>query len=229
MFSIFVFSEIPTPRNETNLYPPDSALTDEAETKPTSDKTKDNLPNNGILSPIKEDSKPVKRKENSTAVRTDGKVQTENIETEVKNATLTENPAVIEPSTMIAESKAEADLKDTAKVNGETNKKVPDENPKTPLLGKPYAKENHGKNVVVALQKNDIPPGLESERVVCPKCNREVDAEVTRKPSEFAWACCVCMALLLLWPFCLIPLFMKSCKRTYHTCSVCQYRFKSPK
>ncbi|XP_072320198.1 lipopolysaccharide-induced tumor necrosis factor-alpha factor homolog [Eucyclogobius newberryi] len=58
--------------------------------------------------------------------------------------------------------------------------------------------------------------------VQCPHCGQTGSTLVTDVPSGGAWCMCTMLALVgLICGFCLIPLLVKSCQDTHHSCPHC--------
>ncbi|XP_053712246.1 cell death-inducing p53-target protein 1 homolog [Synchiropus splendidus] len=56
----------------------------------------------------------------------------------------------------------------------------------------------------------------------CSYCKRNICTDVGFKRGKRAWITFGIMALFLLWPWCLIPLFVNKCKDVQHSCPICQ-------
>ncbi|KAF4516899.1 hypothetical protein B566_EDAN011244 [Ephemera danica] len=58
-------------------------------------------------------------------------------------------------------------------------------------------------------------------RVTCPSCREMITTRVDRKASTRTHLIALTCCLLLLWPCCLLPYCMKSCKNANHYCPRC--------
>ncbi|KAG8227660.1 hypothetical protein J437_LFUL007856 [Ladona fulva] len=65
------------------------------------------------------------------------------------------------------------------------------------------------------------PLGPDSSRVVCPSCRATVSTRVDQETTTKTHLMCLIMCVFGLWPCCVIPYLMDSCKNTNHYCPSC--------
>ncbi|XP_033821011.1 lipopolysaccharide-induced tumor necrosis factor-alpha factor [Periophthalmus magnuspinnatus] len=71
--------------------------------------------------------------------------------------------------------------------------------------------------LVVPSQLTDSPAHIQ-----CPHCGRTGTTLVSHVPSATAWCSCALLAFMgLICGFCLIPLLVRSCQDTHHSCPHC--------
>ncbi|XP_070684507.1 lipopolysaccharide-induced tumor necrosis factor-alpha factor homolog [Pempheris klunzingeri] len=56
----------------------------------------------------------------------------------------------------------------------------------------------------------------------CPRCQNTVVTTIKHKTGLYTWMVCGIVGLFLLWPCCLLPFCIASCKDVEHSCPVCQ-------
>ena len=129
-------------------------------------------------------------------------------------------------------SKSSASIEDQEKpmlkkseIEEELSKKGPDQTPQTPLLYPPNAPKTPFSVVTPDRPRG----GRKLNKLFCTNCNEYVKHEAEMEPTTEAWVWCICLAAFLLWPLCLIPFCMESCKQEYYYCSRCSMRFKDNK
>ncbi|KAL1005469.1 hypothetical protein UPYG_G00059560 [Umbra pygmaea] len=77
-------------------------------------------------------------------------------------------------------------------------------------------------NVTQVVMSHQHLPGDVPGRMKCPHCQIEILTETRHKPGIMAWWLCIFLGLLLIWPCCLIPLFVPACQDVEHRCSTCK-------
>jgi len=63
--------------------------------------------------------------------------------------------------------------------------------------------------------------GFEPIHIYCHKCDQWTLTVVQTKRKEKAYLACILLFVFLIWPFCLIPMFIKRCKTPVHYCASC--------
>lgn len=74
----------------------------------------------------------------------------------------------------------------------------------------------------VVIQPSGMPPlGPEPARIVCPSCRANITTRLEYETTTKTHMMCVIMCIFGLWPCCLIPYCMDTCKNTNHHCPSC--------
>ncbi|KAM9770137.1 uncharacterized protein ACNS7B_008029 [Menidia menidia] len=59
-------------------------------------------------------------------------------------------------------------------------------------------------------------------QMFCPHCQNNVVTTVGYRIGSYAWIICAIIAVFLIWPCCLIPFCVNSCKDVEHSCPSCR-------
>ncbi|XP_062865647.1 lipopolysaccharide-induced tumor necrosis factor-alpha factor homolog [Trichomycterus rosablanca] len=65
-------------------------------------------------------------------------------------------------------------------------------------------------------------PSEVSTRMKCTYCQQDIVTMTESVNSTTTWVVCALLFFFLIWPFCLIPFCVKSCKDVKHTCPLCR-------
>ncbi|XP_075258731.1 uncharacterized protein LOC142350688 [Convolutriloba macropyga] len=68
------------------------------------------------------------------------------------------------------------------------------------------------------------PEGLDPVWIKCPVCREANYTEVVKERKQKAFLVFVVLLVLLIWPFCLIPLCLKRCQEASHFCKGCGFQ-----
>ncbi|XP_046389829.1 lipopolysaccharide-induced tumor necrosis factor-alpha factor homolog isoform X2 [Ischnura elegans] len=83
--------------------------------------------------------------------------------------------------------------------------------------------KSENKRKVEGLEDNVAPQnyGPEAQHLTCPSCRATVTTKVLHENSTKTHIICLIMCVVGLWPCCLIPYCVDSCKNANHYCPSC--------